>query len=159
VGIFFADRFLSIEVPSNHNATEEKDKGNPKLFTSQPLVALVVLLESLAPLLVNARSTVVTGVGSVDALVVLLGPLLDGLDSLGKGGWRRFGADRLLRCGRAGAGLSWAGCQLSLSWVANTVVCLQCGVDGAVVLLVFLSNDPEAVLDGLGGEDGGFFPR
>jgi len=127
------------------------EKGNQKLSIYQPLVALAVLLECLAPLLVNSSITVVAGVSSVDALVVLRGPLLDCLDSLGEGGWRRLGADRLLRCGRAGARLSWAGRRLSLSWVADTVVCLPCGVDRAVVLLVFLSNGLEAVLDGLGG--------
>jgi hypothetical protein len=157
VGIFTSDRFLSAHVLTK-SMPQKKTKGkrNQKLLTIQTLVCLVELAGGVGPLLVNAKVTVVAGVSRVDALVVLLGLLLDGLDSLGESrwrGWRRFSANRIFRCGRTVASLRWSGCHGLLAWVADTVVCLPGGVDLAVVLLVFLSQGLEAALHGFSGED------
>jgi len=88
-GYLFFQPF-SIRPCSNQINAAKKTKGkrNQKLLTTQTLVGLVELLGSVGPLLVNAEVTVVAGVSSVDALVVLLGLLLDALDGLGEGGWR-----------------------------------------------------------------------
>ena len=113
------------------------------------------MLDGLSPLSDDAGVAIVGGICHVDALVVLLGVPLDSLDSLLERRGLGLAADGPLRCGRVVTGGCWLVGKLCLAWGADAVVGFPCGLDVAVVLLVFLSNGLKAVLHGFGGDGAG----